>query len=217
MFERLILKFSDPIKAWDRLIEFLATDNSARLITKLNHNFKWLTDDSKLVSDLLNIYEPDLLKTDFHDYLGELYEDKIASKTNAQSILTSDSEAKKRIESQIINTNENKTILDPAVGSGKLLMAAHKIAPNAKLFGVDYDIQKLRIAYANLAIHGIPGYLLHANPSRHEIDISTENGRHNWKYANSWNNVQDKLRPSYYDTYYTSLRHQEADTGGIIR
>ena len=217
MFKRLNHKFKDPIKAWDKLIEFLAADNSVRLATKLNHNYEWLTNDSKLVSDLMNIYNSDLLKSDCHDYLGELYEDKIASNVKVQKckhVLTSDSEVKRIAEIQIDKTDENKTIFDPAVGTGRLLMAAHKVAPNARLFGVDYDIRKLRIAYTNLAIHGIPGYLLHADANQHELDLQKDDGRHNWGYANNWHDVQDKLRSSNYDTYYNPRHNQPMYTGG---
>lgn len=90
-------------------------------------------------------------------------------------------------------TSESKTVLDPAVGTGRLLMAAHKVAPNAILFGVDTDLRALRIAYTNFAIYNISGYLLHADGLKHEIDISTPPGLNNWQYANKWYSCMDKL------------------------
>ena len=86
-------------------------------------------------------------------------------------------------------------ILDPAVGSGRLLMAAYKRAPHARLFGVDIDLRLVRIAFANFTIHKIPGYLLHADSLCHEIDIATEDGRNNWQHANRWYSCMDKLTP----------------------
>lgn len=163
--------FKKPIpcrKAWDKLIEFLAADNSVRLATKLNHNFEWLTNDSKLVSDLMNIYNPDLLKSDYYDYLGELYENKIASNSKAQKckhVLSSDSEVKRIAETQIDKTDENKTILDPAVGTGRLLMAAHKVAPNAKLFGAinvskfSVSMKRSMVIFGSIEQQIVPKYI----------------------------------------------------------
>ena len=91
-------------------------------------------------------------------------------------------------------TDEEISILDPAVGSGRLLLAAHKRAPKARLFGVDIDLRMLHIAYTNFAIHNISGWLLHADSLKHELDISTADGTYNWKHANSWKSQIDQLR-----------------------
>ena len=74
-------------------------------------------------------------------------------------------------------------------------MAVYKRCPNGSLFGVDNDINLIRIALANFLIHDIPGHLLYADMNRYEIDISKENGKYNWQFANQWNSQQDKLKP----------------------
>ncbi len=89
---------------------------------------------------------------------------------------------------------ENPTVLDPAVGTGRLLMAAYKQVPGGLFFGVDTDLRALRIATTNFFIHDIPGYFLHADSLLHETDISTEEGRYNWQFANSWYSQIDRLK-----------------------
>lgn len=73
-------------------------------------------------------------------------------------------------------------------------MAAHKTAPNALFFGVDVDLRALRIAFINFAIHGISGYLLHADSLAHDTDISTDDGIYNWHFANRWDSCMNKLK-----------------------
>lgn len=216
MYNILNEKIKDPILAWDYLIEFLATNNSAKLITKIKHNFEWLTKDNNLLSDLMTLYDPSLVEGDYHDYLGDLYQEIVAPKLKSKNHpMLSENKAIKIAETQIGNTNKAKAILDPSVGTGRLLMAAYKIAPNAKLFGADYDIRKLRIAYTNLASHNIPAYLLHANPKKHEIDISKYNGRYNWEHANQWHETKDQLRPTYFENHYSAKQNSHLYTGGI--
>ena len=65
-------------------------------------------------------------------------------------------------------------------------------------FGVDSDLRLLRIAATNFYVHNIQGYLLHADGLIHETDISSEDGKYNWQFANSWYSNMDKLRPSKY-------------------
>ena len=192
--------FHDPVKAWDYFIEFLAVDNCASLLYQLDHKFEWLMHDSKLMEAVKTTYDLKLLKSDYYDHLGEMYLEKFVSNAVAKRkgmILTpmtlADSLAKMTIREQDILIN----VLDPAVGTGRLLMAVHKRAPDANLFGVDIDLRSLRIAFTNFAIHNISGYLLHANSLIHDIDIATEQGRQNWRYANKWYSCMDKLKPEY--------------------
>jgi type I restriction-modification system DNA methylase subunit len=191
-------KYKDPIKSWDSMIEFIAIDNSASLIWQLNDKFKWLYENSNLVEKIMKIYDYKLLQSDFHDHLGDMYIEKIISnnrplrkgldlnQTNISDFLTRVSVREK---------DDPTTILDPEVGTGRLLMAVYKKVPNSIVFGADSDLRALRIAYANFAIHDIDGYLLHADHLKHELDRNTKNGKYNWRYANSWHSHFHKLRP----------------------
>ena len=107
--------------------------------------------------------------------------------------------AKMTASMTIGETDKPVNVLDPVVGTGRLLMAAHKQAPNANLFGVDLDQRMVRIAFTNFAIHDISGYLLNADSLQHETDISTENGLYNWRFANRWNSNLDDLKPINYE------------------
>jgi len=196
MYNVFIDKFHDPIKSWDRLVEFLAVDNCGGFIYQLNHKFEWLFQDSKLADTVMELYDPELLRSDYYDHLGDMYLEKIVSNKEAQRkglFLTPVNLAELLAQTTFQKSNIPLKIFDPAVGTGRLLMAAYKNEPNSMLFGVDIDLRLLRIAMTNFAIHDIPGYLLHANSLVHEIDIATEAGRNNWQYANKWYSCIDKF------------------------
>lgn len=199
MYDVFIEKFHDPVKSWDKLLEFLVADNSGSQIYKLNNRFEWLIQDSKLTDSVNNLYDSELLKSDYYDHLGDMYLEKIITKyapKRKDIILTPQSLAESLAENIVKRTDMPMTILDPNVGTGRIIMAAHKIAPNATFFGVNKNLDLLRIALANLSIHNIPGYLLHADRHIHNIDLATEAGRNNWKYANMWFSCMDKLKPA---------------------
>lgn len=197
MYDLLNQKFNDSVKAWDSLIEFLAVDNCGSLYYQLNHKFEWLFEDNDFARRLMKTYDFELLKSDYYDHLGEMYLERIVGQNEVRRkglYLTPMNIAETMAVMTISSTDEKIRVLDPAVGSGRLLMAAYKKAPNSILFGVDIDLRVLRIAFTNFAIHNISGYLLHANSLEHEIDISTENGMYNWQFVNSWYSHMDKLK-----------------------
>lgn len=191
-------KFNCQTLAWDRFVEFLAADNHASLIYEIRHTFRWLHGHASFADKVLKVYDNKLLKSDYYDHLGEMYLEKIVSESQAKRkglFLVSSQTADSLAQKAIPETDERLRILDPAMGTGRLLMAAHRRAPKAFLFGVDSDLRSLRIAYTNFAVHDISAYLLHADSSRHETDISTQDGKYNWGYANNWYSCMDRLRP----------------------
>lgn len=189
MHDIISVKVNDPLKSWDRFIEFLAADNSASIYHQLRNDLEWFIGNEPLATNLMKIYNPKLLKSDYYDHLGEIYTEKVISNNYAKKMgifLTPKHVADTMAMMTIGETDKTVKVLDPAVGSGRLLMAAYKVAPNSHLFGVDIDIRLLRIAMTNFAIHDISGYFLNADSLKHETDISTEAGRSNWKYMNKW-------------------------------
>lgn len=197
MYAAFEKEFEDRYTAWDRFVEFVAADNRGELILMFCNDLSWLKDKKTLTDRIIKIYDPALLKSDYYDHLGSIYLEKFVSKIYARhtgQFLTPMGLAKALADMNVPDTNEEINILDPAVGSARLLMAAHKRAPNACLFGVDIDLRMLRIAYTNFCIHNISGLLLHADSLKHEIDISTNDGLYNWKHANSWISQIDELR-----------------------
>lgn len=198
MYDLITVKFRDPVKAWDHFIDFLATDNCGSLLFQMDHKFEWLFEDSRLVDRLMKTYDPEKLRSDYYDHLGEMYLDKVVGPSQVQRqglFLTPMNVAESMAAMTIGETKDKVNVLDPCVGTGRLLMAAHKQAPNASLFGVDVDLRALRIAFTNFAIHGISGYLLHADSLYHETDISTEEGKYNWQFSNKWYSHMEDLKP----------------------
>ena len=199
IYDLLTEKFHDSYTAWDHFIDFLATDNCGSLIHQLDHKFEWLFEDSRLTDRLMNTYDPEKLRSDHYDHLGEMYLDKVVGPRRAHDKglhLTPMNVAESMAAMTFDKTEKPVNVLDPTVGSGRLLMAAHKLAPNARLFGVDADLRMVRIAFTNFAIHGLSGHVLHADSLVHETDISTDEGRENWRYANQWYSRMDKLKPN---------------------
>lgn len=206
MYDKIQARTHDRPKSWDHLVEFLAASNSAHLFGQAVGRLDWILKDSTLVKSLSAAYDAQLLRSDYHDHLGDMYLEKLVTKDQAQNrgqFLTPENVAGMMSQMAIPTTEQPLNILDPAVGTGRLLMAAHKQAPNARLFGVDIDLRMVRIALANFAIHDIPGYVLHANALEHVIDIATEEGRHNWQYANKWDSQMDRLKRSHEDPNYS--------------
>jgi type I restriction-modification system DNA methylase subunit len=193
----------DSLTAWDRLIEFIAADHRPRLFYQLNHRFEWLFEDSRLVEKLEQTYKPILMQSDYYDHLGEMYRDSVIAQQKGDStgfILMPEAAAKTMAEEVIAEDEQPLYIVDPVAGTGRMLMAIHRRVPKAHLFGVESDLRTLRIAYTNLAIHGIRALLLHADRLSHEIDLACDEGRFNWKYCNSWYSCKEKLKPITHST-----------------
>ena len=195
MYEILKARFPDRLTAWDRLMEFLILDHRPLCFICRDNNTEWLFKDGKLIDELMEVYDSVQLRTDQHDHLGEMYFEKFNSEEREQmQDLPSMQDAQNIAEHEISKKGENRTVLDPAVGTGRRLIAAHRVAPDAILFGVDKDLRLLRIALTNCAIHDIKCFLLHADIKRHDIDIETEEGEDNWQYANEWHSCMNKLK-----------------------
>ena len=199
MYEILCRRFHDYDKAWDYLIEFIAVDNCPAILSQLEHKFEWLFKDKDLSDRLMSVYNPEVLKADMHDHLGDMYienQSKSGGKGKGQ-FLTPDSVCDcicKMTIGEAKKTGRPLNILDPCVGTGRFLLYAHQYDPNANLFGVDIDLKALRVAFTNCAIHGIRAYFLHADSLFHEIDISKPEGVANWQHANKWYSCWDKLK-----------------------
>lgn len=196
MLDVLYTKFHDYNSAWDKLVEFVAVDNCPPLLPRIKDKMYWLFNDLKLAEDLVKKYDLGLLKSDRHDHLGDLYvenQSRLGQSYKGQ-FLTPDPVVEFIVASTIGKTDKELTVLDPCVGTGRFLIKAKEYAPNANLYGVDIDIRALRIAFTNCAIHNISAYFLCADSLRHNTDISEEDGRYNWGFANQWYPCWDKLR-----------------------
>ena len=191
-------KFRDRETSWDNFIDFLAAENCAQLGQQLRHKFEWLFREKDLVRVILEAYDASLLRSDYHDHLGDMYLDNFRDKAYGQiaSILL----INKNIEDfQIASLYEKQgkslSVLDPEAKTGRFLMHIHRTSPESHLFGIESDIRLLRIALTNMAIHDIPAYLLNANITKHATDSASSAGKYNWQFANKWYSCKDKLKP----------------------
>jgi len=197
MYDLFKNKFQNSIYAWDRFIEFLAIDNNAIYARQLDHNFEWLLKDIQFSVDLMNIYNPKLLRSDYYDHLGDMYVEIFLSKRGKRGLDQRSNkieEYREQLENQAVS--RQLKILDPAARTGRLLMSVYKTYPNSILFGVEPDIRLYRIALTNFAIFNIPGYVLNADGKIHELNLTSENGQHNWGYSNVWNPPTKKFKPT---------------------
>ncbi len=191
-------KVQDKRKAWDYLIEMLAVDNRGSIIFEIGHKFEWLFDDKGLVKKVLDVYDGELLKSDYYDHLGDMYLHHIVPKSeelDKARYIMHQPPAEELSEMITAISKEIIRFVDPLTGTGRLLMAAHKKVPLARCFGVERDLDLYRIAVTNFAIFNIPGYILHDIASKEDIDPSRPFGNQNWKYANHWNPTTNQLNP----------------------
>ena len=197
MYELFLAKFGDVITAWDRFLELLAADHNALFVQEFDHRFEWLLKDSSLGEKLMKIYDPKLLRSDYHDHLGDMYIDIFPKDWGKRGL---DPETNKLEDYTELLGKEKKSerlkILDKAARTGRLLTLAHQRFPKAVLFGIENDKRLYRIALTNFAIFDIPGYLINANSETDEIDLKTKNGRDNWEMANLWNPPTGRFKRS---------------------
>ena len=198
LFEILYKDCNETHAAYDCLLEYLVSDSFAPIILDFDDQLDWLFHNDDLLKELDQAYRPELIKAGSYDYLGDLYLENVISKKDAAKrglTLTPQSLVDLMCAMTIGSTNQKVNILDPCVGTGRMLLTAKKYAPNARLFGVDNNITMIRTAFTNAAIQKACVYLLHADSLYHETDPSTEEGRYNWAHANRWQPQIQNLRP----------------------
>jgi len=77
-------------------------------------------------------------------------------------------------------SRERKTVCDPAVGTGRMLMAVAEEHPHWEFVGTDTDIRCVRISVLNMALRNIYSYIIHGNSltlQTHRVYRTGFNGR----------------------------------------
>jgi hypothetical protein len=186
----------DPKKAWDRLLEFVAADNSALLMREFEGGLEWLFSEPGIAAELLQLYDAALLRSECRDDLGSFYNERFSDQSNVAHWAMERRQGN-RLEPYVdsLEPEHPDSILITEVGSGAILLKTHKKVPDAKLFGVATDLGLYRIALSNCAMHNVPALILHADPCLHELDLGDPNGKFNWQYANRWKSPKNMLRP----------------------
>lgn len=124
------------------------------------------------------------LSENFQDPLGELYMQSISNGHNGQYFTPTP--ICEMISVMSINDNRDKTetILDPACGSGRMLLAAAKMNRHNTFFGADLDGICCKMALVNLLLNSLQGEIAHMNSLSNEfytgykVNTTLVNGYH---------------------------------------
>jgi tRNA G37 N-methylase Trm5 len=109
------------------------------------------------------------LSEGFADPLGELFMQAISSGHNGQFF--SPMPICEMISTMSIGETleDNKTVCDPACGSGRMLLAAAKLNRHALLYGADLDITCCKMALLNMLLNSLQGEIAHMNTLSNEF------------------------------------------------
>jgi type I restriction-modification system DNA methylase subunit len=109
------------------------------------------------------------LSEGFADPLGELFMQAISSGHNGQFFTPAPICEMISVMSVGETLEDNKTICDPACGSGRMLLAAAKINRYALLYGADLDITCCKMALLNMLLNSLKGEIAHMNTLSNEF------------------------------------------------
>ena len=101
------------------------------------------------------------------DILGDLFQSAITYGENGQ-FLTPEPVCRLMAKMTVGDVSdeekrEQKTVGDPACGSGRMLLAVAEIQPNWVFVGQDVDLRCVRVTALNLALRNLYGYVIHGN------------------------------------------------------
>lgn len=108
------------------------------------------------------------LSEGFNDPLGELYMRKI-SKGHMGQYFTPQHVCDLMAQLSVGISGNGKTVLDPACGSGRMLLAAAKINRHLLFYGADLDATCCKMAVANMLLQSLTGEIAHMNSLSNEF------------------------------------------------
>jgi len=116
----------------------------------------------------------------WYDFFGDFYQ-LISSRSKAQGLgqfFTPEAVVTAMVLMQNID-GENKTVLDPACGSGRFLIASHAHNPRNIHFGADLDFVCCQMSVLNMMMHGCRGEIVWKNA------LDTESYYRGWLINNN--------------------------------
>lgn len=185
----------DSLKAYDLMLAWLLVDNCYPFLTQFKDDLWMLDIKNEYARRLYEAYTREdvgIIRNDWDDDLGELYMD-LQSKSTVEikgQFLTPINVAKMMAGMMFGDEKKKINVLDPCVGTGRLIMAGAQRNIKSYYYGVDIDQRATRTALVNCALHDIHGIILHADSLYHK----TELGHPNWLHANQWDTHWDKLK-----------------------
>jgi len=108
------------------------------------------------------------LSEGFRDPLGELYMHKVSNNYMGQ-YFTPEHVCDLLAQLSFITPESGKTILDPACGSGRMLLAAAKINRHLLFYGADLDTVCCKIALVNMLLQSLTGEITHIDSLLNEF------------------------------------------------
>jgi len=98
----------------------------------------------------------------FNDPLGQLYMDKITKGHNGQ-YFTPSHVCDFMAAITVSEMKDGQILLDPACGSGRMLLAAAKINRHILFYGADIDATCVKMTVANMLLNSLSGEIAHMN------------------------------------------------------
>lgn len=105
----------------------------------------------------------------FNDPVGYLFESLIAKDKQGQFFTPHPVAGLLAELAQIGNSEERDTVLDPACGSGRLLLAAAKRNRYQRFYGADTDPLCCKMALMNMLLQSLTGEIAHMNSLSNEF------------------------------------------------
>ena len=127
------------------------------------YNQEELIEFSKVLGDTIILFNQNLENSPWCDFLGEVLEDLGLTNQNNGQFLTPIAICS--LMAQMQGDYENKRVLDPSVGTGRLLLATIN-SKNSKpkyVEGIDLDLRACNISALNLVFHGVTGRIVWGN------------------------------------------------------
>jgi len=111
----------------------------------------------KSLEDIFKIYS-------WFDFFGSVYETIIINKGKQSGLgqfFTPPEVVDLMVRINTIENQENKTIYDPAAGSGRMLIASHVYSPKNFVYAADVDLICCKMCVLNMFLHGCRGEVVH--------------------------------------------------------
>lgn len=116
----------------------------------------------KELSKLLSLVYRNVLDNPYEDLLGEYYQEFISNPDIGQ-FFTPQHICELMAMITINNNTTNQTIADNACGSGRMLLAGAKLAPNNYFYGADVDEVCSMMSAINFFMNGLSGEVVQMN------------------------------------------------------
>ncbi|MEG1543996.1 MAG: N-6 DNA methylase [Tannerellaceae bacterium] len=148
----------------------------------------------------------------FGDGLGDLFMELVSGGRNGQ-FFTPENICEMMSEMIIPEVEDNKSVLDPSCGSGRMLLAAAKRNRNAFFFGCDNDITCCKMAVINLVLNTLQGEIALMDSLNMDYTKSWEVSYRVYNGINMpvYRVVENKEDSTLWKMHMKSFNHQDAE------